>query len=173
MRSCPCIDKLACHEYQFAKMCTMNNTVEWSCDKCSTEIYKTCHIWEFSKKKEDYHIFRPCPTNAITYYYPSITHTKCKNCKNTKHSINTGYIWLCQSCHFEQLGVIEMDFPYVSIVPVGNEKNALIPSYGNVYFVSNYKWSILTITLRSRHFLNVIIVVTPIRILEYKIVKRI
>ena len=103
----------------------MYSAVEWSCDKCSTEIYKTHHIWEFSKKKEDYHIFRPCPTNAITYYYPSITHTKCKNCKNTKHSVNTDYIWLCQSCHFEQLDMIEIDFPYVSIVPVGNERKRI------------------------------------------------
>ena len=43
------IDKLACREDQFARMCTMNSAVEWSCDKCSTE--DTSYLGIFYKER--------------------------------------------------------------------------------------------------------------------------
>ena len=85
--------------------------------------FKTSHIWIFSQTKKDYHVFQPCPPNAITYYYPLYTDTHCRQCKQSKFSSATGYVWLCQSCHFEQLDVVDSEFPSSSIVPMGNEQN--------------------------------------------------
>ena len=135
-RKCPCKNKTVWYSQRIARICTFTNAAEWHCEKCSTKPRKIRHLYRFPTQEEDLHIFQVFPMEQIIYYYPPYTRTKCNMCKILNlRSYHMGYIWPCQSSHFEQSDILDENFQNGNMVQSRNEKKM---SFNNMEIQVDY-----------------------------------